>query len=192
VLYLSRLPAEGKLRQILILGQEIIQAARRSAVALLRVCLESLSVYPIAFMMILGKDAAVGAPREFVPATADFSVQEPSLTQKAMFTNQALVRANRAIDARAFAPNPQPLALTDVFHNDDRVSGDAANVLDQRLEHGRVGNVLQHGNREAQIDRAVLEGQMCAIDRLETCRPSGSVAAHGLGKCERNDTNSRG
>ena len=30
-------------------------------------------------MMILGKDAAVGAPREFVPATADFSVQEPSL-----------------------------------------------------------------------------------------------------------------
>ena len=44
----------------------------------------------------------------------------------------------------------------------------------------------------AQIDRAVLEGQMCAIDRLETCRPSASVAAHGLGKCERNDTNSRG
>ena len=105
VLDLSRLPAERKLRQILILGQEIIQAARRSAVALLRVCLESLSVYPIAFMMILGKDAAVGAPREFVPATADFSVQEPSLTQKAMFTNQALVGANRAIDARAFAPN---------------------------------------------------------------------------------------
>jgi hypothetical protein len=32
-----------KLRQILILGQEIIQAARRSAVGLLRVCLESLS-----------------------------------------------------------------------------------------------------------------------------------------------------
>ena len=27
---------------------------------------------------------------------------------------------------------------------DDRVSGDAANVLDQRLERGRVGNVLQH------------------------------------------------
>ena len=43
MLYLSRLPAERKLRQILILGQEIIQAARQSPVALLRVCLESLS-----------------------------------------------------------------------------------------------------------------------------------------------------
>jgi hypothetical protein len=66
--------------------------------------------------------------------------------------------------------------LTDVFHNDDRVSGDAANVLDQRLEHGRVGNVLRHGNREAQIDRAVLEGQMCAIDLGDSKLP-GQVEA---------------
>src|SRR5215467_2354370 len=95
--------------------------------------------------MIVGKDTPVGAPREFVPAAADFSIQEPSLTQlKAMFSEKVLVNANRATDERASAA--QLLALTDVFHNDDCISGDAANVLDQRLKHGRIGNVLQHGN----------------------------------------------
>src|SRR5215470_16876426 len=68
--------------------------------------------------MIVGKDAAVGAPREVVPAAADFSIQEPSLTQlKTMFSEKILVSANRATDERASAA--QLLALTDVFHNDD-------------------------------------------------------------------------
>src|SRR6266576_4114630 len=103
-------------------------------------------------MMIVGKDTAVGAPREFIPAAANFSIQEPSLTQlKAMFSKNAFVGANRAIDASTLTA--QLLALTYVFHNDNCISGDAANVLDQRLKHGRIGNVLQHRNREAQVDR---------------------------------------
>jgi hypothetical protein len=53
-------------------------------------------------MMILGKNAAVGAPRDSYQRRLTLV---SSLTQKAMFTNQALVGANRAIDARAFAPN---------------------------------------------------------------------------------------
>jgi hypothetical protein len=125
--------------------------------------------------MIVGKEAAVDSPREFIPAPADFSIQELSLMQlKAIFSKKVLVSANRATSERA--PAAQLLALTDVFHNDDRVSGDAANVLDQRLEHGRVGNVLRHGNREAQIDRAVLEGQMGAIDLGDSKLP-GQVEA---------------
>jgi hypothetical protein len=36
--------------------------------------------------------------------------------------------------------------------------------------------VLRHGNREAQIDRAVLEGQMCAIDLGDSKLP-GQVEA---------------
>jgi len=113
--------------------------------------------------MIVGKDTAVGAPREVVPAAADFSIQEPSLTQlKTMFSEKILVSANRATDERASAA--QLLALTDVFHNDDCIAGDAANVFDQRLEHGRIGNVVQYGYREAQIDRAVLKGQVRAVD----------------------------
>src|SRR5258707_8570945 len=135
--------------------------------------------------MIVSKDAAVGAPRESVPAAADFGIQEPNLTQlKAMFSKKVLVGANRATDASAFAA--PLLALTDVFHNHDCISSDAANVLDQRLKHGRIGNVLQHGNGEARVDRAVLEGQICAInlgesDILERLQVAPRDVAHRLG-----------
>src|SRR5262245_6484987 len=126
--------------------------------------------------MIVGKDTAVGAPREVVPAAADFSIQEPSLTQlKTMFSEKILVSGNRATDERASAA--QLLALTDVFHNDDCISGDAANVLDQRLEHGRIGNVVQYGYREAQIDRVVLEGQVRAVDLGKSDIPERSQVA---------------
>src|SRR5215831_11745140 len=110
--------------------------------------------------MIAGKDTAVGAPREVVPAAADFSIQEPSLTQlKTMFSEKILVSGNRATDERASAA--QLLALTDVFHNDDCISG----------------NVVQYGYREAQIDRVVLKGQVRAVDLGKSDIPERSQVA---------------
>src|SRR5262245_12470132 len=51
--------------------------------------------------MIVGKDAAVGAPREFIPAAAGFSIQEPSLTQlKSMFSKKVLASLTFLKDRR--------------------------------------------------------------------------------------------
>jgi hypothetical protein len=81
-----------------------------------------------------------------------------------MVTKKRLVDLNRTADRRSFAADL--LMVANVFHNDG-VAGEAADIADQGLKHGRVSNVLQHCRGEAQIDRIAIERQMCAVDLRE-------------------------
>ena len=59
-----------------------------------------------------------------------------------MVTKKRPVDLNRTADRRSFATDL--LVVANVFHNNDGVAGEAADIADQGLKHGRVSNVLQH------------------------------------------------